>query len=140
MNTSYAYTPSVRLRDIDRNGHVNHPVYAEYLGDTRAAYYRDVLGEDMSALDTVIVHLSMDFAEPIEYADPITVRMAVTDVGDSSLTMEYEIRRNDRAVLATAETVQVRYSGDDGGTRAIPDSWRRAIRAHEEHSGSLAGE
>lgn len=140
MNASYTYTPSVWLRDIDRNGHVNHPVYPEYLGETRAAYYRDVLGEDMSALDTVIVHLSMDFAEPIEYADPITVQMAITDVGDSSLTMEYEIKRNDGAVLATAKTVQVRYGGDDGGTRAIPDSWRCAISAHEERSGSLVDE
>lgn len=130
MNASYTFDPVVRLRDIDRNGHVNHPVYAEYLSETRAAYYRDVLGEDMSDLDTVIVHISIDYVEPIEYTDQITVELAVPEIGDSSLTMTYEIRSEEGVVLATAKTVQVLHDGD-GNSQAIPEPWRDAIRDYE---------
>lgn len=131
MNTSFTYEPSVRLRDLDRNGHVNHPVYAAYLGETRAAYYQEVLGEDLSTLNTVIVHISIDFAESVEYSNSIAVDMAVTEIGTSSLTMEYEVRRDDGTVVATAKTVQVCYG--EGGTEseAIPDAWRRAIVDYE---------
>ncbi|WP_436348512.1 acyl-CoA thioesterase [Natronorubrum sp. FCH18a] len=131
MNASYTFEPSVRLRDIDRNGHVNHPVYAEYLGETRAAYYRDVIGADMSTLDTVVVHISIDFVEPVEYADSIRVDTAVTEIGTSSLTMEYDVRRADGTTVATATTVQVRYGGSGDESRPIPDAWRRAIRDRE---------
>ncbi|PGF13918.1 thioesterase [Natrinema sp. CBA1119] len=132
MNTSYTYEPSVRLRDLDRNGHVNHPVYAAYLGETRAAYYRDVLEEDLSELDTVIVHISIDFVESIEYADSITIDVAVTEIGTSSLTMEYEIRHDDGTMVATAKTVQVRYGNGGAESEAIPDTWRHAILDYED--------
>lgn len=50
--------------------------------------------------------------------------MLVSEMGSSSISMEYEVREGD-AVAATAETVQVAIDGDTGTSRDLPDEWRR---------------
>lgn len=130
MTPPYTFEPHVRLRDIDRNGHVNHPVYAEYFGEARAGYYRTVLDEDMSEAKTVIVHLSIDYVKPVEYTDPIIVEMTVSEMGNSSLTMEYKIVDQAGGLRATAQTVQV--VTDKAGANRIPNAWRKAIREYEQ--------
>lgn len=129
MACPYTQETAVRLSDIDRNGHVNHPVYAEYLGETRAAYYRDVIGVEMERLDTVIVHLEVDYVHPITYGDTVCVSLSVSDIGRSSLTMEYELTV-EGTTAATARTVQVLTDGNGEACR-IPDDWREAVRASE---------
>jgi acyl-CoA thioester hydrolase len=123
---SYEVDADVRLRDIDFMGHVNNAIYATYLEQARFAYFEDVLDISLTETDTVLVSLEIEYARPIEADDDVTVALRVSEVGTSSLTMEYEIRADGRRA-ATARTVQALADPDTGGSRPLPDEWRTRI-------------
>lgn len=123
---SYEVAADVRLRDIDFMGHVNNAIYATYLEQARFEYFRDVLDISLTDTDTVLVSLEIEYARPIEADADVTVALRVSEVGTSSLTMEYEIRA-DGERAATARTVQARADPDTGGSRPLPDEWRTRI-------------
>jgi acyl-CoA thioester hydrolase len=119
----------VRFRDIDAMGHVNNAVYSTYLEQARADYFREVLGETLSEVGSVLASLSVDFRAPIEGDDVVTVALTIPELGTSSIPMRYEIRREDGVVAATAETVQVVYDREAGESVPVPESWREAIES-----------
>lgn len=120
----------VRFRDLDTMGHVNNALYATYLEEARSAYYRDVIGESLPEVDTVLAHLSIDFRAPIELDETATVILTVPELGESSIPMDYEIRTDD-ALAATAETVQVVWDREAGVSKPIPSGWRDRIESFE---------
>ncbi|MFC7165225.1 thioesterase family protein [Halospeciosus flavus] len=119
----------VRFRDLDPMDHVNNAVYSTYLEQARADYFREVVDVTLADVDTVLASLSIDFHRPIEPDETVTIALTVSDLGTSSLSMEYEVRRGDGAVAATAETVQVAYDRETESSRPIPDEWRETIEA-----------
>ncbi len=127
-----AFTTSVdvRFRDLDTMGHVNNALYATYLEEARSAYYRDVIGQSLPEVDTVLAHLSIDFRAPIELEDTATVLLTVPELGGSSIPMDYEVR-TDEDLAATAETVQVVWDREVGGSKPIPEDWRDRIESFE---------
>ncbi|WP_123620314.1 thioesterase family protein [Halorubrum sp. CSM-61] len=129
MNT-YTTEIDVRFRDIDAMGHVNNAVYATYLEQARAEYYRDVLDADLSALATVLASLSIEFRRPVELTDgTVTVAMDVAELGTSSVTMAYDVRTDDELV-AEAETTLVALDPDAGEPAPIPEEYRSAIESY----------
>lgn len=126
--TDYSYETDVdvRLRDIDFMGHVNNAIYATYLEQAREAYFRDVLGVSLTETTTVLVSLEIEYARPIEADEDVTVALRVPELGDSSLSVEYEIRA-DGERAATARTVQVLADPEGSGSRPVPDEWRTRI-------------
>ena len=119
----------VRFRDIDTMGHVNNALYATYLEQARADYFWEVIGERLPEVGSVLASLSIEFHEPIDPGETITVAVRVTDLGATSIPMAYEIRRENGAVAATAETVQVVYDRETETTKPVPEAWREAIEA-----------
>lgn len=119
----------VRFRDIDAMNHVNNAVYASYLEQARTEYYREIIGEPLTEVDTVLASMSIDFRAPIEIGDEVTIGLTIDDIGTSSLTMAYEVRRDDGTVAATAETVQVVFDPETGSSKPIPEAWLEAIDA-----------
>jgi len=119
----------VRFRDIDAMGHVNNAVYATYLEQARTHYYRDVLDADLSAVSTVLASVSVRFYRPVELGDEaVGVAIAVSELGESSVPMTYELRVGGD-VVAEAESVQVAVD-DEGSSRPIPEAYREAIEAY----------
>ncbi|MFB6304258.1 MAG: acyl-CoA thioesterase [Haloferacaceae archaeon] len=118
-----------RFRDIDSMGHVNNAVYATYLEQARADYFRDVLDERLSDVRTVLVSLELEFHAPIELGETVRVGLAIPDLGERSIPMEYAVHGDD-GLAATGETVQVPV--DDDGARPVPDRWRERIVARRE--------
>lgn len=57
--------------------------------------------------------------------------MCVTDLGESSIVMDYELSAEDD-VAATAETVQVVIDFETERAVPIPDEWRERINQHRE--------
>lgn len=112
-------------------GHVNNAVYASYLEQARAEYFQSVLGTPLDEIPTVLVHLEIDYRRPIALGDTVTVAMCVTDLGESSLGMEYELCA-EGDVAATAETVQVVIDFETERSVSIPDEWRESIDQHRE--------
>ncbi|MEF8757470.1 MAG: thioesterase family protein [Halobacteriales archaeon] len=119
----------VRYRDVDAMGHVNNAVYATYLEQARTAYIREVAGLSTGDIESVLASLSIDFREPIALDETVTVGLRVADLGESSITMTYGVRRADGTVAATAETVQVTYDRETDSPRPVPADWREAIEA-----------
>lgn len=121
----------VRLRDVDFMGHVNNAVYATYLEEAREAYFENVVGVSLVDVGTVLATLEIDFDRPIEADEDVTVALGVSELGNSSLALEYEIR-TDGERAATARTVQVLVDRETGQSRPIPAEWRERIDAAGE--------
>ncbi|QSX01211.2 acyl-CoA thioesterase [Haloterrigena alkaliphila] len=109
-------------------GHVNNAVYATYLEEAREAYFQDVVGVSMTDVGTVLATLEIDYARPIEADETVTVALTVSELGTSSLHLEYVVRA-DGERAATARTVQVLVDRETGESRPIPDEWRARIDA-----------
>lgn len=121
----------VRFRDIDALGHVNNAVYVTYLEQARVQYLKQVLGLGLENLDTVLVSLEIDYRKPITESDSVEVAIDISELGKSSIPMEYEIRDGNE-VAAAAETVQVAYDTDTRSSKPLPDEWRDAITAFHD--------
>lgn len=121
----------VRFRDIDALGHVNNAVYVTYLEQARVQYLKQVLGLGLENLDTVLVSLEIDYRKPITESDSVEVAIDISELGASSIPMEYEIRDGNE-VVAVAETVQVAYDTDSRSSKPLPDEWRDAITAFHD--------
>ncbi|MWV64566.1 acyl-CoA thioesterase [Halorubrum sp. JWXQ-INN 858] len=130
MTGTHVTSIPIRLSDIDSMGHVNNGRYPDLLSEARAGYYEEVLEFDLRAADTVVVHLELDYFGEITRGDTVDVAAEITDLGESSMTMEYTLRVDDE-VVSRGETVQVMYDRAAGTSRPIPRAWRYAIEAHE---------
>ena len=118
----------VRLRDVDFMGHVNNAVYATYLEEARQAYFTEVVGVSLTDVETVLVSLAVDYERPIEAEEDVSIALEVTELGASSIPMEYEVRA-DGETAATARTVQVLVDRDTGESKPLPAEWRTRIES-----------
>jgi acyl-CoA thioester hydrolase len=129
VNT-YTTEIDVRFRDIDAMGHVNNAVYATYIEQARTAYFRDVLGADISRASIVLASLSLDFRRPVELVDgSVTVTVDVAEIGRSSATMTHEVRTGD-ALVAEAEATLVSLDPDSGEPAPITDEYRSEMASY----------
>ncbi len=122
---SYTVDVDVRLRDVDFMGHVNNAVYATYLEQAREAFFEAVLDVSLVDVGTVLVNLEIDYRRPIEATDDVEITLEVTELGGSSIPMEYEVRA-DGELAATARTVQVLVD-ENGDSKPLPGEWRSRI-------------
>ena len=129
---NYETNFDVQFRDLDAMGHVNNAVYASYLEQARIQYVQDIVETPFTDIEAVIANLEIEFRRPIEYDETVTVALRAGELGATSVPIEYEIR-TENGVAATAETLLVAYDSDAGEPRPIPDDWREAIEAHENH-------
>ena len=129
---SYEIDIDTRFRDIDAMGHVNNAVYASFLEQARITYIEDVAGVDLEQAGLVIATLTIDFRQPIEFGQTVTVRLRVPEIGTASMPFEYEIRA-DGDLAATAETLLVHVDRETGESVPIPEAWRERVATHENH-------
>jgi len=124
---------TIRYRDIDAQGHVNHAVYFSFMEQARVEYVRQ-LGLWTSGrwddLGFIIVEACCTYERPIYYGDPVVVWLRVSRLGNKSLHMAYRIEAAG-ALAAQARTVSVCYDYHVGATRPIPESWRATITEYE---------
>jgi len=131
MSDDFEYETELQVRfaDIDAMGHVNNATYATYLEQARVDYYADVLGVGLDDIDTVLVNLQIDYRHEIRLDhETVTVAMAVSSIGESSVTVTYQVRAGDR-VAATAETTQVYVDPEAGESRPLPAVWVEQMEA-----------
>lgn len=127
---SFTTELQIRYRDLDTQNHVNNAIYGTYLEQTRAAYIEHVLDEALDECRVVLAHVSIDYRAPVTLADEsVSVAMCVSDLGASSISMEYEIQ-TENGIAATAESVLVTID-ENGDSRSIPEVWRDRIATYE---------
>lgn len=139
---------TVRFRDCDAMGHVNHAVYFTYMEQCRFALWRLLGGATgLPGAGTIMVHAECDYRAPAFVHDELEVQLTIGDLGRSSFAFHYEIvgveggRR-----IADGKTVNVTYDYKAGvaipipaETRALLEGAGRAGRARRAGGAGRAG-
>lgn len=120
----------VRYRDLDTLERVNNAVFSTYLEEARTSYIDEVFRTPVADYNFVIAHLEIDFARRITQGDDVSVTVRVSDIGTSSIPMQYEITVNGEPA-ATAETTLVFIDPDSQESTPVPDDVRTRIVEHE---------
>jgi acyl-CoA thioester hydrolase len=127
---SFHYEVPVRFRDLDALGHAHHSLSLIYIEEARAAWWREIVGQhSLDSIDYVLGQVTVSFRQRILYPGCVRVGLRVSRVGNSSFTVEYELRSQQGELLATAETVQVMYDYAASSSKAIPEAIRQRLTA-----------
>ena len=105
---------TVRFRDCDPLGHVNHAVYLTYLEQARFILWRAQLGfvvrTDQSEPGFILARAEVDYRAQARYGDELEVRLHLAGFGRTSFTYTYEIVDVSTGTLvASAKTILVRF-------------------------------
>ena len=118
----------MRFHDLDAMGHAHHTLPIIYFEEARAAFWREVAGRPTLAdIDYVIAEIRVQFKQRILYPAELTVRTGVTNLGNASFVMQYELVDEEGVTLATGESVQVMFNYKTGKSMRMPDDVRARI-------------
>jgi acyl-CoA thioester hydrolase len=118
MGETFEHPVSVRWRDVDALGHVNHAVFLTYLEEGRDAFFEQILGSDPTY---VVARLEIDLRAEVRLGQrQLTVRIGVERLGTTSLTTTETIAARAGEVAAQARVVTVRW--DSGERKPMPFS------------------
>jgi acyl-CoA thioester hydrolase len=117
MGAVFEHPVTVRWRDTDALGHVNHAVFLTYLEEGRDGFYLKILGNP----EYVVVRLEIDLRAEVFHRDRrLTVRIAVERVGTTSLTTRETIENAAGELVAEARVITLRW--DSGERKPVPFS------------------
>lgn len=124
----------VRFADVDPAGfvyyaniyHYFHVAMEEFFAARCGITYADLIEVERLGFPTVKVET--EFFEPLHYGDVAEVELKVTNVGESSATFEYQIKRAGEDVLCVrSKQTQVCMSFDTKRGVSVPDKYRAAF-------------
>jgi acyl-CoA thioester hydrolase len=88
----FTHRLTVRFRDCDAMGHVNHAVYFTYMEQCRFAWWRHLGGGvGLPGARTIIVHADCDYLAPAHVHDEIEIALRLESLGRSSITLQYTL-------------------------------------------------
>jgi acyl-CoA thioester hydrolase len=127
--TPFVHRLTVRFRDCDMMGHVNHAVYFTYMEESRFAPWRSLGGGNgLPGAGTIMVHAECDYRAPCFVYDELEVRLTIGDIGRSSFAFLYEIVKITTSQrVAEGKTVNVTFDYSAGRTIPIPDTTRKLL-------------
>lgn len=133
---NYFQEVQVRYGDLDPQAHVNNAKYFTYTEQARVAYIKELNlwgGDSFMDFGFILAEAQMSFKSPIFFGQRVRVGVAVTEIRNKSLLMEYMIEDLETAQqLATGSSVLVAYDYHQRTTMPIPEDWRRAIGTFEK--------
>jgi acyl-CoA thioester hydrolase len=129
--------------DMDALHHVNNARYFAWFEAVRIVYL-DRLREGLpgdGSVGPILASTSCDYLRPVVYPGTISVGARVTEIGSSSIRMEYAVCRTDApaevCARGTSVAVLVRYATLE--KVRVPDEMRAAITALEKAAGLAQG-
>lgn len=100
-------TDKLRYGDTDRQGHVNNAVFASFFETGRVELFIDLgVYAGQPTLSFVIARIVIDYRQEILWPGGVACGTAITQIGNSSITITQTLFQND-ALMATAESVVV---------------------------------
>jgi acyl-CoA thioester hydrolase len=119
---------SVRFRDCDAIGHVNHAVYFTYFEQCRLTFWREQTGGPSPHARVIIARAECDYRSPAHFGDELEIRLRIGEVGRSSFTLRYEIvNAATEALVAVGSTVMVSYDYAEGKSVPLPSAARELL-------------
>jgi acyl-CoA thioester hydrolase len=126
----FSFPVEVRYLEVDRQGVVFNMWYLAYFDDAFTAFLRDGGLPYATMLrdghDVRLVHTELDWHGPLGFGEPAEIRVGVSRIGTSSITVEFEVWSGDRLAV-TATTVYVAVLAGGSGSTPIPDALRSAL-------------
>jgi acyl-CoA thioester hydrolase len=128
MCTVFEHQVSLRWRDVDALGHVNHAVFLTYLEEGRDAFYAQALGRDPYY---VVARVEIDLRAEVRYDDrQLRVRIEVERVGTTSLTSRETVLTPAGVTAAEARVVTVLWDTEARKPMAFTAGERARLAAH----------
>ncbi|MFC3958624.1 acyl-CoA thioesterase [Halovivax cerinus] len=126
------WTNRVRMAETDRQAIVYYGEYVTYQDEAVSAYRRElgfdaeyVRGTDWS---TRMVATEMEYHESARYEDVLVNEVRVARIGETSVTYEYRVRReDDDRLLAKGSVTQVIVDEETAEPTPVPDAFRDAV-------------
>jgi YbgC/YbaW family acyl-CoA thioester hydrolase len=123
--SAYRHRLTVRFRDCDAMGHVNHAVYFTYFEQCRLTCWRELTGSPHPRTRVIIARAECDYRSQAVFGDELEVRMTVGDVGRSSFALRYAIVQvRDERLVAEGSTVMVAFDYEAAKVKALPEATR----------------
>ncbi|MEE8465357.1 MAG: thioesterase family protein [Dehalococcoidia bacterium] len=138
--SDFKFKTSVRVRwmECDAQNIVYNGAYLGYLEIGQAEYYR-ILGFAIYIIpksgyfDFAVVKSTLEFKAPARVDEIIELHVRVSNVGNTSLTLNMEIYpEGSERLLTSIETVYVGYDAATESTKRVPDDIRRLVTHFEE--------
>ncbi|NNN06566.1 MAG: acyl-CoA thioesterase [Elusimicrobia bacterium] len=123
----------VRFSDTDALGHVNNAVYLSYLESARVDYLRELLGaKKIEELGVIIARIEIDYKSPAFHHEVLSVGCRVSEVGGSSIHMDYRIEDKETGrLVALAKSVLVSYDYAAARVVRVREDWREKMEAFD---------
>ena len=127
----------VRWMECDAQGIVFNGAYLNYLEVGQAEYYRN-LGFSIYRIaqrgyfDSAVVKVTVEYKAPARVEDDLDIFVGVSDIGNTSLTLNAEIYpQGSDQILTVIQSVYVGYDAATGQTRPVPDDVRKLVDQFE---------
>lgn len=135
-----AHRLRVRWAEVDMQKVVFNAHYLTYIDTAIAEYWRDIglaYPEgyvDRYGTDMYLRKATIEYLGSAHYDDRLSVLCRVANLGRSSMTMRFEIWRDEpmqSSPLVTADLVYVNVNMTTMKPEALPEDLRRRVRAYE---------
>ena len=136
----FAHKLRIRWSECDAQGILLNAQYINLIEVAHAEYFRNlgVLIFDAASrrdFDLATVQANLQYLAPARVDEIIEIRIRVSDLGNSSLTLNAELyAERGEQPIHRAELVYVNYDAATGRSRPIPDRVRRLIADFERGS------
>ncbi len=124
----------IRFADIDVMGHVNNAVYLSYFEQARMRFFQRLIGDtwDWNKSGVLLAHNEVDYFEPVLLQDELVVTTWCSKVGNSSLTIEYDVYRTPlgqttKRLCTKGKSVVVCFDYVKKQKIAVPNEWKEGL-------------
>jgi acyl-CoA thioester hydrolase len=124
----------IRFSDIDRLGHVNNSIYAQYMDVARLDYLKKTVGKFIkwNGKTVVIVHTDNDFILPTLIDDTIFVTTEVIKIGNRSIFINQQIIDEKGNVKVKSHCIFSTLDVKNNTSFPVPDEWKKCIEDFED--------
>jgi acyl-CoA thioester hydrolase len=129
----FRYYMRVRYAECDGQRVVYNAAYGTYIDLAATEFLRAVFAPQPAfdgSFELQVVKLLVEWQGPARFDDVLEIAVRATKLGNTALTLGFEIRKAGTATLiATGETVNVHVDKISWGKQPIPDAIRARLQA-----------
>ncbi|MDR2293487.1 MAG: acyl-CoA thioesterase [Prevotellaceae bacterium] len=123
----------IRFSDIDRLGHVNNSIYAQYMDVARLDYLKKTIGKFIkwNEKTIVIVHTDSDFIIPTLIDDIIFVTTEVVKISNRSISINQQIIDDRGNIKVKSHCIFSTLDVRSNTSFFVPAEWKKCIENFE---------
>lgn len=121
----------IRFSDVDRLGHINNSVYAQFFDIGRLSYLEKHLPElNFNDRTLVLVRIETDFLRSGLYGEELYVESKITRIGNKSLSMEQTVASTNGEIKCRSTSVLSTFDPQTATSFPMPEEWRRKLTTY----------